>query len=340
MKNVTTVGIDIAKTVFFLVALGPDGRRLWRKKLRRGQLLNVIVQLPECQIAMESCASSHYWGREFEALGHTVVLLPAQHVKGYLRGQKNDYNDATAIAEACQHGRARPTRIKTIEQQDEQAFHRIRRQLIAERTRLVNQTRGLLAEYGVVVREGVTALRKALPELLELDNDNLSPRFRELLQRQYERFLALEEELDWYKRHLETQAKADPVCRRLNDLPGFGPVVSSAVKSWLGDGQQFGCARNASAALGVVPKQHTTGGRPMLLGITKRGDKYVRAQVIHGARAVVRVAAKKEDRLSQWINELVARRGHNRAVVALANKLIRMAWVVVAREEVYRPASS
>lgn len=339
MKNVTTVGIDIAKSVFFLVALGPDGTRLWRKKLRRGQLLKVIVQLPECQIAMESCASSHYWGREFEALGHTVVLLPAQHVKGYLRGQKNDYNDATAIAEACQHGCARRTRIKTIEQQDEQAFHRIRRQLIAERTRLVNQTRGLLAEYGVVVREGSTALRKALPELLELDNDNLSPRFRELLQRQYERLRALDEELDWYKRHLEKQAKDDPVCRRLNDLPGFGPVVSSAVKSWLGDGQQFGCARDASAALGVVPKQHTTGGRPMLLGITKRGDKYVRAQVIHGARAVVRVAAKKEDRLSQWINELVARRGHNRAVVALANKLIRMAWVVVAREEAYRPAS-
>lgn len=339
MKNVKTVGIDIAKTVFFLVALGPDGARLWRKKLRRGQLLNVIVQLPECQIAMESCASSHYWGREFESLGHTVVLLPAQHVKGYLRGQKNDYNDATAIAEACQHGRARPTRIKTIEQQDEQAFHRIRRQLIAERTRLVNQTRGLLAEYGVVVREGCSALRKALPELLELDNDNLSPRFRELLHRQYERLLALDEELDWYKRHLETQAKDDPVCQRLNDLPGFGPVVSSAVKSWLGDGQQFGCARDASAALGVVPKQHTTGGRPMLLGITKRGDKYVRAQVIHGARAVVRVAAKKEDRLSQWINKLVARRGHNRAVVALANKLIRMAWVVVAREEEYRPVS-
>lgn len=340
MKNVTTVGIDIAKTVFFLVALGPDGGRLWRKKLRRGQLLKVIAQLPECRIAMESCASSHYWGREFEKQGHAVVLLPAQHVKGYLRGQKNDYNDASAIAEACQHGRARPTRIKTIEQQDEQAFHRIRRRLIAERTRLVNQTRGLLAEYGVVVREGVTALRTALPELLELENDNLSPRFRELLHRQYERLLALDEELAWYKRHLETQAKTDPVCQRLNALPGFGPVVSSAVKSWLGDGQQFGCARDASAALGVVPRQHTTGGRPMLLGITKRGDKYVRTQVIHGARAVVRVAAKKEDRLSQWINELVARRGHNRAVVALANKLIRMAWVVVAREEVYRPASN
>ena len=337
MNKVTTLGIDLAKNLFFLIALGADGKEEWRKRLRRGQLLDVITQLEPCQIAMEACASAHYWAREFEMRGHKVQLLPPQHVKGYLRGQKNDYNDAMAIAEASQHGRVRPARVKTIEQQDEQGFHRIRQQLVSERTCLINQTRGLLSEYGVVMREGEGAFRRVLPEVLEAEDVRLSVQLRTLLRRQYNRLLALDEELSWYEQQLKRQAKEDPVCRRLNQLPAFGPVVSSAVKSWLGDGQQFQRGRDAGAALGIVPRQHSTGGRERLLGITKRGDKYVRTQLIHGARSAVRAAQRKDDPLSQWVNELVARRGFNKAVVALANKLIRIAWVIVARGEDYQP---
>lgn len=337
MNKITILGIDLAKNVFYLIGLNRSGNRELRNRLCRNQLLKFIKDLKGCQIAMEACASAHYWAREFEKLGHKVVLLPPQHVKGYLRGQKNDYNDALAIAEACQHGAIRPVRVKTVEQQDEQVFHRIRRQMIGERTRLTNQTRGLLSEYGVVLPLGEAAFRRQLPELLEAEDGRLSWQFRELLRRQYERLQALNVELDWYEQQLKRQAKKDPVCLRLNQIPAFGPVVSSAVKSWLGDGKQFRRGRDAGAALGLVPRQHSSGGKQNLLGITKRGDKYVRTQLIHGSRSVVIAAKKKDDPLSRWINALVARRGFNKAVVALANKLIRIAWAVVARGESYQP---
>jgi transposase len=337
MNKVTTLGIDLAKQLFFVIALGADGKRLWRKRLRRGQLLDAIAQLEPCQIAMEACAGAHYWAREFERQGHEVKLLPPQHVKGYLRGQKNDYNDAQAIAEACQHGAIRPVQIKAVEQQDEQALHRIRRQLVSERTRLINQTRGLLAEYGIVLAQSEGVFRRSLPELLSGEDRRLSVRFRSLLQRQYDRLLELDKELAWYEEELKRQLKEDEVCRRLNQLPAFGPVVSSGVKSWLGDGSQFQRGRDAAAALGIVPRQHSTGGKERLLGITKRGDKYVRTLLIHGARSAAIAAKKKDDPLSQWINGLIARRGFNKAVVALANKLIRIAWVIVARGEDYQP---
>jgi transposase len=335
--KLTTIGLDIAKNVFHLVELDEHGKQTHRKKLRRSQIKEFFVQHPVCVIAMEGCAGCHYWAREFKAMGHEVKLLPPQHVKGYLRGQKNDYNDARAIAEACQHGYVRAVAIKGIEQQDEQAFHRARKQLVGEQTRLANQIRGLLGEYGIVFAQGVSRIRREIPFLLEDAENGLSQRFRDLLHRQYQRFIAMDEELAVYDLQLRVQVKEDDVCRRLAELPGFGPVVSSAYKSWLGDGKQFRRGRDASAALGVVPRQHSTGGKEVLLGITKRGDSYVRSLVIHGARSVVIQAGKKTDPLSQWINRLVATRGFNKAVVALANKLIRMAWVIVARGESYRP---
>lgn len=337
MAKDTTVGIDLAKTVFYVVIQGPSGTEKQRKRLRRSQLLKFMTQLAPCTVAMEACGGAHHWAREFEQLGHHVELLPPQHVKGYLRGQKNDYNDARAIAEACYHGAIRTVRIKSVEQQDEQALQRMRRSLEGERTRLVNQQRGLLAEYGVVISRGVAAFRREVPRLLEDGEAPLTERFRALLARQYRRLLALEEELAWYDAQLRQQVKTDDVCRRLVELPGFGPVVSTAFKSWIGDGQQFRRGRDASAALGIVPRQHSSGGKNVLLGISKRGDSYVRSLVIHGARSVVLRARHKDDPLSRWINELVARRGFNKAVVALANKLVRMAWVIVARQESYCP---
>lgn len=336
MKD-TLIGLDLAKNIFHLVVLNLANKLVKRKKLGRKQLAVFIAKLEPCVIAMEACASSHYWARKFEADGHNVILLPPQHVKGYLRGQKNDYNDALAIAEAASHGTIRPVPIKSVGGQDEQAFHRIRRQLKGDQTRLINQVRGLLGEYGIILRQGIATFRREIPCVIDDADNGLSERFRGLLRRQYQRFLSLEEEVAWYLDQLKAQSKSDDVCQRLCGLPGFGPVISSAYKSWIGDGKQFKKGRDASAALGVVPRQHSTGGKSLLMGITKRGDSYVRCLVIHGARSVVLRAPTKTDPLSQWINRLVATRGFNKAVVALANKLVRIAWVVVARNEIYRP---
>lgn len=335
MAQNTTVGIDLAKDVFALVALSARGKELWRKTLRRKQLLPWLARQEASTVALEACGGSHYWGRQIRDLGHAVVLLPPQHVKAYQRGQKNDYNDARAIAEACQHGAVRPAPIKSVEQQDEQAFHGIRRSLERDRVRLSNQLRGLLAEHGIVIAKGVSALRKAVPGILEEADNGLTARFRLLLNRQYQRFLQLDEELGWYDQQLTIQAREDDVCRRLDEIPGIGPVVASALKSWMGDGKQFGRGRDASAALGLVPRQHSSGGKDHLYGITKRGDRYIRSLVVHGARAVVARADQKTDALSCWIVRLKATRGFNKATVALANKLVRVAWVIVARHEHY-----
>lgn len=335
MNKHTITGLDIAKQVFHLIRLERSGKEVQRKKLRRSQVLRYFAQQPAEHIIMEACASSHYWARELRELGHTVELLPPQHIKGYVRGQKNDYNDARAIAEARLHGAIRPVAIKTVAQQDEQAVHRCRHQLVRERTALCNQLRGLLGEHGIVMPRGVASVRRRIVGIV--DSDAVTPRLKTVLQRQYRRLLALDEEVAWYDAALKQQVRDDPVCQRLCALPGFGPVVSTAFKSWLGDGRQFRRGRDASAALGVVPRQHTSGDKPRLLSITKHGDSYVRTLVIHGARAVVRAAARKEDALSRWINRLVASRGFNKAAVALANKLIRIGWVVVSRGETYRP---
>ena len=336
MKD-TILGLDLAKTIFHFVEINRAGKQLKKRKLRRRQMNAFFANHPECLIAMEACGSAHYWGRAFQKMGHEVILLPPQHVKGYLRGQKNDYNDALAIAESAQHGAIRPVAIRSIEQQDKQAFHRIRRQLISERTRLSNQVRGLLAEYGLVFRIGDKSFKENIPMILENANNELSARFRVLLNKQYRRFLSLEKEIQSYQEQLEIDVKQDEVCQRLIEIPAFGPVVSSAFNNWVGNGLQFKRGRDASAALGIVPRQHSTGGKSRLYGITKNGDSYVRTLIIHGSRSVTLHAKNKTDPLSCWINRLVERRGFNKAVVALANKLVRIAWVVVARHERYAP---
>lgn len=337
MRQHSVIGIDLAKESFALVELDGAGKEVRRKTFRRAGLKRFLARQEPTTVALEACSSGHYWGRWLAQQGHQPVLLPPQHVKGYLRGQKNDYNDALAIAEACQHGRVRPVRVKSVEQQDEQAVHAIRRSLTGESTRLINQMRGLIAEYGITVPKSVSGFCRRIPEILEDADNGLSGRFRELLHRQWLRLQHLREELAWYDAELERQAKQDDTCRRLDAIPGVGSVVASALKGWLGDGQQFRRGRDASAALGLVPRQHSTGGKQSLHGITKRGDPYVRALVVHGARAVVRTAPGKDDAMSRWVVSLAERRGHNKAVVALANKIIRMAWVIVARHEEYRP---
>lgn len=338
--NHTIIGLDVAKHIFHLVEINHMGKRVRRKTLRRPQMLAFFANLDQRTIAMEACSSAHYWARELMALGHRVQLLPAQHVKPYLRGQKNDYNDAQAIAEAAHHGVIRPVAVKTVEQHDVQALHRIRRQLVKEKTAMANQLRGLLSEYGICIRQGVGHIRRAIPLILEDADNGLTSSFRAMLDRQYQRLIALDEDIAWYQQQLEETAKRSAVCQRLMEVPGMGVINSSALLCWMGDGQQFNKGRDASAALGVVPRQHSSGGKPVLLGITKRGDAEVRTLVIHGARSVVIRAKGKTDALSQWVNRLVEKRGINKATVALANKLIRIAWVIVARGERYRPTQA
>lgn len=330
--NSMVTGLDLAKHVFHLVDQGGK-----RKKLKRSGLAEYFSNLQPTHIAMEACGSAHHWARELQKLGHTVTLLPPAHVKAYLRGQKNDFNDALAIAEAAQHGRIRPVPVKSMEQQDRQALLKTRRLLVAERTRLVNQIRGMLYEYGIIMPTGLSAAQRQIPQILEDAENNLSILIRELLSNSYHRLLLLNDELDRYAKQIQRLGKLDVDCQRLQEVPGFGPVVSYAFKSWLGNGRQFKRGRDASAAIGLVPRQHTSGDKPRLLGISKRGDGYVRSLLVHGARAVAMYAKKKTDPLSQWVNKLIACRGFNKAVVALANKLVRIAWVIVARQEHYQP---
>jgi transposase len=337
MKDIMTVGLDLAKNRFYAVALNRHGKRQWRKCLNRRQLTNYFAQLPASHVAMEACGGAHYWARTLEALGHEVVLLPPQHVKAYLRGQKNDYNDAEAIAEAHLHGRIRPVQAKSVAEQELHSFHRLREQLIRERTRLINQGRGLLSEFGIVIAKGPAHFRRNMPEILEDAENGLPGGMRELLARHLERYRLLEQEIDWYDQQLKQRVSADEHCQRLMSIPGFGPVVSSAFRSALGDGCQFRRGRDASASLGLVPRQHSSGGKDRLLGITKRGDGHLRTLLVHAARSVVRHAERKDDRLSVWIQDMLRRRGYNKTVVALANKLVRIGWVVLSRGEYYQP---
>ncbi|TXE51908.1 IS110 family transposase [Serratia ureilytica] len=339
MSQVKITGIDLAKTNFYLFSINAYGKPVGKMKLSRSNLLNWLVQQPPMTVAMEACGASHHWAREIQKLGHTAILLPAQHVRAYQRRQKNDYNDAQAIAEACQHGTIRPVPIKTLDQQDIQTFLKMRQLISMERTQLINHVRGLLAEYGIVLNKGATELRRTLPVLLEDAENELTDAMRALLHRQYTRLITLDDELEWYNAEQKKYVHQDPVCQRLLAIPGFGPLVSQVIKSWMGDGKQFKRGRDASAALGLVPRQCTTGGKQVLLGITKCGNQYVRSMLIHGARAVLFRSAEKTDLLSVWVNRIREKRGFNRAVVALVNKLLRISRVIIARNELYLPAA-
>lgn len=337
MNKITLVGLDLAKSVFHLVAVDKRGKQLQRKMLKRRDLLKHFANLPQCTVAMEACASAHHWARALEALGHEVRLIAPQHVKPYVQGNKNDYNDAGAIAEAASRPQMPFVQPKSIEQQDVQALIRLRERRVGERTGVCNQLRGLLAEYGLIAPKGVHALRKAIPEFLEDAQNGLSDRFRRLLAQGYDQLQQLEEHLAFYDRELRALAKQDEAIERLQSVPAFGPVVASVFRARIGDGRAYAKGRDVSAALGIVPRQHSSGGKNVLLGISKRGDKYLRTLLIHGARSVVQHAAGKDDRLSRWVCRIEARRGRNKAIVALANKLARIAWAILRNNDVYRP---
>lgn len=338
--KITTIGLDIAKSIFHLYAVNKMGRYVKKKQLKRHQLLQYLARLEPCMIAMEACGGANYWAREIKRLGHEVKLIAPQYVKPYVKGNKNDYNDAQAIAEAAQRPTMRFVPIKSVEQQDIQNLHRQRERIKKARVALVNQVRGLLAEYGIVINKGVSAVRKRLPDILEEAENGLTMRSRELFAGLLEELRLLDERLKQSEKQIETSNQGNEICQRLDEILGIGPIIASASYAAAGDGKDFVNGRHYSAWIGLVPGQHSTGGKPTLLGISKRGNAYLRTLYIHGARAVLRHSANKTDRFSLWAQALLERRGHNKACVAVANKMARMAWVIMARGETYRPAMS
>lgn len=333
--KITTVGLDLAKTIFHLVGFDHRGSEQLKKKLRRDQLLRYFAQLPPCVVAMEACAGSNYWYRQFKALGHTPKLIATQRVKPYLDGNKNDYNDARAIAEAAVRPNMRFVAAKTQVQQELQTLLRLRELQMEQRTALCNQMRSILAEQGLVVSQGVGRLKQLLADALETPDNGLSPLLRELLAQARERLLALEAGIDLLDRQLKTRSRTVDDVKLLQSIPGYGPIVASAMVSAIGNGQAFRRGRDVSASVGLVPRQYSTGGKNVLLGISKRGDGYLRQVLIHGARSVIQQAARKDDKLSRWVMALCERRGKNRATVALANKLARIGWAVLRHQTPY-----
>jgi transposase len=321
-----------------VVCCDAHGRVVRKKMLKRSRVLEYFSNQPQCLVGMEACASAHHWARELGDLGHEVKLIPPQHVRPYVRGNKNDYNDALAIAEAVMRPQMRFVEIKTEAQQDIQALHRLRERRVQERTALCNQLRGLLAEYGLILPKGISAMRRRIPALLEDAENGLSDLFRRLLAQGYHQLLELDAHIDGYGEELKRYSAQSEACQRLQTIPGFGPVVASAFAGHVASGESYRRGRDVSASLGLVPRQHSSGGKQVLLGISKRGDRYLRCLLIQGARAVVYRTAGKDDPLSRWIDQIKDRRGINRAIVALANKMARMGWAILRNKTVYQAA--
>ena len=320
------LALDIAKEVFQAVQVQDRSVVLWKKRIRREQLLGQIAQLPACLIVMEACASSNYWGREFEKLGHEVMLLPAHHVSAYRQGQKNDLSDAMAIVEASYRAQIKAVPVKSEQQQMLQSVYMIRRRLIGQRTGLSNQIRGLLGEFGVLLPKGLRAVRKELPGVLE----RLAPALMWMMREQYEELCALDERIKRITHQLESLCRAHAVSQRLMQLPGIGPVTASLLIAHC-TAQAYKNGRSYSALLGLVPRQHSSGDRVRLYGVTRTGNQELRMLLIHGGRAVVRRMEHNDDAISVFARGVSERRGKNKAAVAVANKLARQAWAELRR---------
>ncbi len=336
--NIKRIGIDLAKQVFQLHGVDSHEQPVLRKKLKREQMLRYFRDLKPCLIGMEACSSAHYWARELQKLGHAVKLIAPQFVKPYVKANKNDANDAEAICEAVSRPYMRFVAVKTIAQQDLQATHRVRSALVQQRTAKANQIRGLLAEYGVAISQSITALRRSLPILLEDAENSLTSDFRILLKGLQEDLQLLDQRVSELDKCIQKQANSHPDTQRLQQIPGIGPVTATALVSAVGDGRQFKRGRDMAAWLGLTPRQHSSGGKERLLGISKRGDPYLRALLVHGGRSVLKVVNGKEDARSRWLQTLSERRNKNIAAVALANKNARIAWALLTKNRDYQSA--
>lgn len=329
------IGIDLGKNWFHLIAIDRGGNIILKKKLNRRQLLAFSINTPPVTIAMEACPGSQYWGRVFSNAGFKVKIIPAQFVKPYLKSNKNDFNDAAAIAEAGSRGTMRCVPLKSDDQLALQATHRVRQRFITERTATVNQMRALLLEYGITVPFGRKVFEKAIPGILE-DADNGLPIFlRSLIDRLRLRWLELDQQIDEMTALLVTAADQSELCQRISTVPGIGPVVSTALIAAVGNGTQFKKARDLSAWLGLVPRQYSTGGRSNLGKISKRGNSYLRCLVIQGAKALKIHMKRDRSTLGEWVGNLEKDHHHHIVLIALANKIMRICWKVLTSGKSY-----
>lgn len=343
MKTVTTIGIDLAKNSFQLHGVDAKGKAVLRRTLRRDQVVLFFANLPECLVGMEACASSAYWARVIEECGHTVRRIHPKFIKPYLMADKNDANDAAAICEAVSRPHMRFVPHKSQEQADIQAIHRVRQGLVQARTAAFNQVRGLLAENGIVIRQGACHARSQLPAIVDNHENGLSDTMRRLILSLYERICFFDAQIVVQNKHIAAIAKENDACKRLLKVPGVGVITATILLAIGGAAADFKNGRQFAAFLGLVPRQYSTGGKQRLLGITKHGDCYARTLLVHGARAVLRAMKLGRHPLGEgmqdWLARLVDRRGNNRACVALANKTARIVWNMLAKGMEYQMAA-
>jgi transposase len=335
--DIKVIGLDLAKNVFQVHGMSGSGQPLLRRQLKRREVREFFTKLPPVLVGMEACGGAHYWGREIESLGHRVKLMNPKYVKPYVKTNKDDRADAAAIAEAATRASVPQVPMKQAWQQDLQSVHRVRSQLMRERVAVGNEIRGLLGEYGIVVAKGVSALKRAVPEILEDGQNGLSGLMRGLIAGQYARWGVLDLQIGEVTHKLEHLAREHEGCSRLMEVPGIGVLGASALVAQANDARHLKNGRELAARQGLVPRHCGTGGKERIGHISKCGDGYVRTLLVHGARCVLRHAPKKTDRLSRWALEVSRRRGPNIAAVALANKMARIAWVLLARGERYQP---
>lgn len=331
--SAVTLGIDIGKRFFHVVGLDAVGRVVFREKLTREPLHRLFATHPKCVMAMETCCGAQHLGRKAAEHGHDVRLIPAQHVRPFVKSQKNDFNDATALAEVARMPGMRVVPLRSIEQIDVQAYHRARQRLIEQRNGMTSQIRGLLLDRGVTIAQGLYPLRTSVPGILEDAENELTPVFRQLLASLLAMFQQTEAALEELTEYLRRLGRESDVCRRLQTIPGVGPLVATALVSAVGNASTFRTSRDLSAWIGLVPRQHTTGGKPRLMGITKRGNTHLRRLFAQGARALWVWKDKRDDPLHVWIRSLASRMHPHVAVCALANKLVRICWALLRHDE-------
>jgi transposase len=335
--DIKVIGLDLAKNVFQVAGLDAGGRTVLRRQLRRAEVLSFFAKSPPVLVGMEACGGAHYWARAIAKLGHSIKMMNPKYVKAYVKTNKNDRADAAAIAEAATRASVPTVPVKQVWQQDLQSVHRVRSQLMRERIAVGNQIRGLLTEYGLVAAKGVSQLKRALPQILEDAQNALSPLIRQLLAQRYAHLCALEAQIAEHDRLIARAAHEHEACNALLEVPGIGVMGATALVAQVNDARHLKNGRELAARQGLVPRHYGTGGTERMGGISKRGDGYIRTLFIHGARAVLQRAPHKTDRLSRWALELSKRRGPNVAAVAVANKMARIAWVILARGQRYQP---
>ena len=334
--KITTIGIDLAKSVFQVHGVDERGKAALKKQVRRAQMLPFFANLTPCLIGMEACAGAHHWARELEKLGHSVRLMAPQFVKPYVKSNKHDAADAEAICEAVGRPNMRFVPIKTVEQQAILAVHRARQGLVKARTAQANQIRGLLSEFGLVIPQGMSQLAKRVPEILQDAANALPGSFRQLLDGLQRRLRQLDVQVAELERQIQVWHRHSAASQRVAQIPGLGPLSATALVASVGDGRSFANSRQLSACLGMVPRQASSGGKTNLLGISKRGDVYLRTLLIHGARSVLQQVERHPERAAPWLRQLLARRPKNVVAVALANKNARIAWALLAHQCDYK----